>query len=971
MARKRRYARKSGFYREAPFWSWNDVLDKREAIRQIDEMAAGGWGGFFMHARPGLVTDYMGSEWMSVIRACVAHAKKRGMCAYLYDENRWPSGFAGGEVPRKGEKYRSKFLMLSENLAEEGSNYKWLASFAVRTKGKEITARRVERGQAAPAGAKACHLYQYTMGLGNEWFLGSAYVDLLAPETTREFIRVTHERYRAAVGKEFGDTVPAIFTDEPSLPFAENCPGPSVPWTPSLPQVFRKRCGYDIMGHLLSLFMPLGDYRKVRYDFYRTVSEMFVENFAKQIYDWCEKNDIALTGHMMAEDNLRDQMRFSCGAMPFYEYFQMPGMDHLGKNIDDPATAKQLSSVADQLGKERVLSELYGCSGQDMNLKGRKWIADWHFALGVNLLNPHLWLYTMRGARKRDFPPTISYQQPHWKKSKGLSDRNALLSYLLTRGRRVVDVLVVHPIESGWCVTTPLEPNALAGIDGSFAALVDTLLAEHVDFHFGDESLVGKYGAVRDGKLAVGKGRYSVAVVAETLTLRRSTANLLARFAAEGGKILVVNRRPALVEGAKADGALLRSALSTGLLVPTAKVARAIRAVSAQPVEIVGANAGKVIYHLREVGGERLLFAANTDPDAPAAVNISLRGGERFAAQLSLVSGEPAAVVALRKGGRLTVKVDLAEAASAVFLFGAKPYRAGKAVRGGAGGQIPINGKWTVSRMDENALTLDRVRLPHKSHGWTGPEYVLFAAETLKNAGGTARARYEFEVETMPEGAVHFALERPGRWKIFVNGQAVASRPRGFFVDTEFRRIDIRRHVRPGRNVVEIQGKVTKDFELESAYLVGRFGVYRRNGRFAIGGIPKSADPRDLGGQGLAFFAGAVEIEKEVLLERRPKAARFGLGKLYAGAAEFVVNGRAQGDLLWPPYEVNVKGLRKGKNRVTLRLFSTLRNLLGPHHFEGPEILWASPRSFVDRKRWSDEYRFMPFGIRGAVLTVT
>ena len=46
-------------------------------------------------------------------------------------------------------------------------------------------------------------------------FNDTAYADLLQKETIDRFIEVTHERFAAAVGKDFGAAVPAIFTDEP------------------------------------------------------------------------------------------------------------------------------------------------------------------------------------------------------------------------------------------------------------------------------------------------------------------------------------------------------------------------------------------------------------------------------------------------------------------------------------------------------------------------------------------------------------------------------------------------------------------------------------------------------------------------------------------------------------------------------------------------------------------------------------
>ena len=969
MARGKQYGKSGGFYREAPFWSWNDVMEKKEAIRQIDLMAEGGWGGFFMHARVGLVTEYMGKEWMDVVKACVAHAKKRGMCAYLYDENKWPSGFAGGIIPRKGAKYRAKYLMISENTLEEGESYKYLGSFVAESDGKGMRSAAVAKD--APArGRRVWHLYQYTIGLGDDWFFGSAYVDLMEPAVTAEFIKSTHEKYKEAVGKEFGKSVPGIFTDEPQYGFAEACPGPAVPWTTTLPKVFKASRGYSIMPHLLSLFLPCGDYRQIRYDFHRTAHEMFVSAFMKQIYDWCDSNNLAYTGHLNAEDTISSQVECVGAAMPFYEYEHIPGMDHLGRILNNFSIFKQVSSVADQLGKERALSELYGCSGQDFNMKGRKWIADAHFALGINLLNPHLWLYTMRGARKRDYPPTISYQQPHWRKSKRWSDRNAILSYVLTRGTRVVDCLVIHPVESGWCEATPLDKGALSGLDAAFKDTVNTLLSEHIDFHFGDETLMAKYGKVAGRKLAVAKGRYSVVVVPHCMTLRSSTARLLADFAAAGGKVIVAGERPHLVNGGRGGAAVLRAALAGAPVVATSRLARAIRKAVPQPVEITGRNAGKVLYHLRDIGGERALFVANSDYDAAAEATVALRGADRFAGLVALPDGQVTALDARRKAGATVVRVTLPGAGSALITFGAKSYPAARKPISGRAAEVALDGRWRVAATEENALTLDYVRIPSEAHGWTAAEYHLFQHEALKRAGGAAKARYEFEVEVMPQGPVSLAIERPETWRISVNGAAVSSRPRGYFVDTAFKRIDITRALRPGRNVIEVAGKVTKGFELESVYVVGRFGVYRREGRFVIGAMPESVTAEDISTQGMQFFAGVLDIERDVELARAPKAAKLVLKDLAAGAAEVFVNGRQQEDLLYPPYEVEVKGLRKGRNRIRLRLFSTLRNLLGPHHFTGPEIVWQGPHAFVDRGKWTDEYRFLPFGVRGARLVV-
>ena len=92
-------------YRGAPFWSWNAKLDPARLCRQIEGMNRAGLGGFFMHSRYGLKTPYLSNEWFACVSECVEKARQLGMKAYLYDEDRWPSGAAGGLVTRKNPSY--------------------------------------------------------------------------------------------------------------------------------------------------------------------------------------------------------------------------------------------------------------------------------------------------------------------------------------------------------------------------------------------------------------------------------------------------------------------------------------------------------------------------------------------------------------------------------------------------------------------------------------------------------------------------------------------------------------------------------------------------------------------------------------------------------------------------------------------------------------------------------------------------
>ena len=76
-------------YRPIPFWSWNDKLEADETKEQVRTMHRAGIGGFFMHARGGLQTEYMGEEWFENVDAAADEAAKWGMGAWAYDENGW------------------------------------------------------------------------------------------------------------------------------------------------------------------------------------------------------------------------------------------------------------------------------------------------------------------------------------------------------------------------------------------------------------------------------------------------------------------------------------------------------------------------------------------------------------------------------------------------------------------------------------------------------------------------------------------------------------------------------------------------------------------------------------------------------------------------------------------------------------------------------------------------------------------
>ena len=61
----------------------------------------------------GLDTEYMGSEFMDMVRACVDYAESKKMLACLVDEDRWPSGTTGGKVVKDHPEFKEKHVLFT------------------------------------------------------------------------------------------------------------------------------------------------------------------------------------------------------------------------------------------------------------------------------------------------------------------------------------------------------------------------------------------------------------------------------------------------------------------------------------------------------------------------------------------------------------------------------------------------------------------------------------------------------------------------------------------------------------------------------------------------------------------------------------------------------------------------------------------------------------------------------------------
>ncbi|MDI4648145.1 glycosyl hydrolase [Cohnella hashimotonis] len=627
-------------YRGKPFWSWNGELRQEELIRQIGVLKEMGFGGFFMHSRTGLATEYMGEEWMKLINACADEAERLGMEAWLYDEDRWPSGTAGGLVTREPD-YRRKFIRLRVSGAEAfiPPQDPPLALFECALDGLAASEVRQLADGERPAPGRWALCFTVEEQASESFYNGYTYVDTMNREAVDRFIELTHEAYKNACGDRLGRSIKGIFTDEPhrgalldGFGLANPDPEWLAPWTASLFERFRERFGYDLAPRLPELFLQIEGraVSQVKWHYAELLTELFMESFAKPIGDWCEANGIALTGHTLHEDSLTAQTAMVGSVMRFYEHMSHPGVDVLTEGNVDYWIVKQLSSAARQLGRPWLMSELYGCTGWQMTLQGHKAVGDWQALLGINLRCHHLSWYTMAGEAKRDYPASIFYQSAWWRQYETVETYYARLGLLLSQGEPACELLVVHPVESVWCQTYPDWSRGLSAVspavrelERKFEALYHLLAGERIDFDYGDEEMMSRLACVETGedgtpRLRVGRAVYRAVLVSGMTTIRSDTLRLLERFAAAGGRVVFAGEAPAYVDALPSEWCAGFADGGQAIRCETAELAALLRAGAGVGAIVSAQGAGGeplpgIHTQVRRLGGRTIVVLMNMD----------------------------------------------------------------------------------------------------------------------------------------------------------------------------------------------------------------------------------------------------------------------------------------------------------------------------------------------------------------------
>ncbi|MBQ6246472.1 MAG: hypothetical protein IJK04_06380, partial [Kiritimatiellae bacterium] len=785
-----------------------------------------------------------------------------------------------------------------------------------------------------------------------------------------------------------------------------------------LPAAFRKLAGYDIVARIPELVydVPGVDARRLRYDFNNCLTELFVKGFVKQIGDWCERHRCDFTGHMLAEDSLVSQTSTVGSCMRCYEYMQAPGIDQLCESSRIFQTAKQLSSVAHQFGRKWRLSETYGCTGWDFPFAGHKALGDWQLALGINLRCQHLAWYTMKAQAKRDYPAAVFYQSPWWEFYGKVEDYFGRVNAVMTHGEEIRDILVVHPVESVWTVTSGADwrrDPRLERIQNDFSVLTDTLLGAHLDFDYGDEDILARHGKVSRGAFAVGRASYKAVVVPSTLTLRATTLDLLARFRKAGGLVLFAGDLPDLVDARPSDAAKSLAAtcerLSGDALVD--RLSNAVRRVSIADAA-TGAEFAPALGLLREDADFSYLFICNTGDDYTKGTNgfhfhRAARERRETCDDAVVTFAGPCAGLpleldpetgAIREAnasvgdGLCLVRTSLPALAGRIFVF---PKKGAKAASGAPA--LPASrqaktirakklaGPFAARLSEANVLVLDQpryrigdgdwqpkleiLRLDHKVRDLLGvPHRGGHMCQPWKTPPKTnprsvrVELEYAFDVKAVPSGDLFLAIECPEAFTFGVNGVPVGyAVDSGWWTDKSLRKIRLDPSLlHKGINTIRASLDFSEDFPgLEIVYLLGTFGTSASaDGRVSLTKAPETLEIGDWCPQGLTFYAGHVGYVSTIrpTFEKGQRVV-VKVGDYRGSAVRVLVDGRPAGITAWGTGEVDVTDfVASGKaSELVIEVLGNRRNSHGALHWHEQWPGWHGPNTFEhydDHPEW-------------------
>ncbi len=991
-------------FRSMIFWVWNGDMSENRITEMLEQFKKVGIGGGFVHPRQGLITEYLSERWFELWRHALNESKRLGLECHIYDENSFPSGFAGGHVLSKKPYAIAKCM-----------SAKIFDSSTVPSNG-EVVLKKVKLAD------DSFLVVEHKTSPSKAWTAWFPSVDRTLPQTTKEFIDSTHQKYADRFSDEFGKTVKYSFADEPGL--VENG---GLLMSHFFLKEFKREHGYNLIDYLESIFIDNKNSHYVRFDYYLTLHKLWIKNFCKPVHDWCENNNLNFTGHYMEHE-------WPCPAstpssMASYEWMQSPGIDMLAFQVDFNSedsnslllmTIKEVASVARQLGKKRVLCETHGGGGYNAVPEDFKRLCDWILVNGVNLVCEHLCLQTISGTRKYDWAQTFSNHSPWFKFYKKQADHQARLSAVLAKGKVENRILILQPTTTAWVHYTPPVENAntknkrcgishflndkCKKIRKSHSDLVQLLANNQIDFDLGDEFIIENHASVNDSKFSVGKCNYDVVIIPESMeNILDSTLKILEIYLNAGGKIISLSNPLKFVNGRKNnDVKILAEKYKDNWIVVDDQHAMLIEInkLCRKKIECIdGLPLPKGISYENIISdnGSNLHFFINSSFNTvDFKVKISSAGVEELETITGDVIGYPSVInegyqvveISLHPAGHLLLretdnntplKDEEKNSEIKIQNIDSNKILQFDSIERTAPNILPIHYcNLTVGKEKFGDIKVPKANVKcWQEHGFE--DDIWYRAMQFKDNysdfvfddDSGFDVEYLFQIDDSINdstlNSLEFAVEKPENYKVFVNGTYLPFDNSKKWFDENIKKISIAGLAKKGENSIVLKANPFNiHCEIAPVYLLGNFALFPVEKGFLM----KNPVPLKLGDwtkQGMPFYNESVKYIAQFVLDDDTDQIDILINDWNGSVVSLEIDGKNYGEKLWPPYSFSLKSpFKKGTHYVSIEVVGNIGNLMGPHFKDDVPVAWTWLDS-PDKEPHGSKYKISPYGLERGI----
>lgn len=567
---------------QAPLWFWNDKLENEELVRQMKLMSEVGVKCAIPHGRgnqgDGYIGGYLDDDWFDKINTVLEYKKKNDEPCWIYDEMDWPAGTCNKTLT-KIEEYRERYLCFKKYHVSVGEEFRYQILDLYGKSKSAVASKEDIKDWALNAfifNAKTMKQYDvtdyltyskfgltleltakeeliiYTVDIAIDSYEngGDQEINYLDKNATEAFLKSTYDKYYERFKEYFGNTLKAVFNDETRMSNA-------FAWSNDFPKEFIKAKGYDIMPRLADLVIEGEEAGRTRVDYFDVLAMLYQKNYLGTIKEWCEKHNIELFAHLLGEETLASQVRYSGDMMRQFKNMDIPGLDHLGKGIGS-LNAKFAVSAARSYGKENMSVEVFAGCGWDMTFEEYIRIISWLYQQGLQIIINHGFFYSTRDTRKDDWPPSQFFQWQGFDRMSEGNDMVRRLYHAFTGGIPEVGILMYNPTESFWFnyladdrFTHGYTRGALikndraATIDKELQLLMNELICNNMDFDMLHKEAVENYRVENNTIVnTLNNEQYKILILPMCEVLPVEAARLMKEFAYNGGTVIAVDCVP-------------------------------------------------------------------------------------------------------------------------------------------------------------------------------------------------------------------------------------------------------------------------------------------------------------------------------------------------------------------------------------------------------------------------------------------